>query len=147
MWVNLLRADGGRSTRVSLSPELDLRVASRFSSALSLNYSRNHSDRQFYGNISDNRRHGALHVRASRPDHGRAYPAAQLHRVTGHVDPGVRAAFDSKGTFANVREMSAAPRADRYDDRFQAYGDTTVTNNPGGFNYKQFASNVVFRWE
>jgi hypothetical protein len=22
-----------------------------------------------------------------------------------------------------------------------------VTNNPGGFNFKQLASNVVFRWE
>ena len=25
--------------------------------------------------------------------------------------------------------------------------DTAVSNHPGGFNYKQFRSNVVFRWE
>jgi hypothetical protein len=55
--------------------------------------------------------------------------------------------FDSKGTYSNVREMSADPRAVSYDGRFQAYGDTAVANNPGGFNYKQFASNVVYRWE
>ncbi len=55
--------------------------------------------------------------------------------------------FVSKGTYANVRELSATPRASRYDDRYAAYGDTAVTNNPGGFNYKAFQSNVVFRWE
>jgi hypothetical protein len=27
------------------------------------------------------------------------------------------------------------------------YADTSVTNNPGGFNSKQFRSNVVMRWE
>jgi hypothetical protein len=55
--------------------------------------------------------------------------------------------FISKGTYSNVRQLSATPRAASYDDRYAAYGDTSVTNHPGGFNYKQFASNVVFRWE
>jgi hypothetical protein len=55
--------------------------------------------------------------------------------------------FITKGTFSNVRELSATPRAARYDDRYAAYGDTAVTGHPGGFNFKQFASNVVFRWE
>ena len=27
------------------------------------------------------------------------------------------------------------------------YADTAVTNHPGGFNFKQFRSNVVLRWE
>jgi hypothetical protein len=46
-----------------------------------------------------------------------------------------------------VRQLSATPRADSYDDRYAVYGDTSVTNNPGGFNFKAFQSNVVFRWE
>ena len=33
------------------------------------------------------------------------------------------------------------------DGRYQAYADTAFTNNLGGFNFKQFRSNVVFRWE
>ena len=28
-----------------------------------------------------------------------------------------------------------------------SYGDTAVTNHPGGFNFKEFQSNLVFRWE
>jgi hypothetical protein len=55
--------------------------------------------------------------------------------------------FIAKGTFSNVRELSANPRAAAYDSRYQAYGDTAFTNNIGGFNFKQFRSNVVFRWE
>jgi hypothetical protein len=54
--------------------------------------------------------------------------------------------FVSKGTYRDVREL-AAPRATGYADRFRAYGDTAVTNNPGGFNFKQFRSNTVVRWE
>ena len=41
----------------------------------------------------------------------------------------------------------ARPRAERYSDRYQPYGDTAVTSDPGGFNFQQFRSNVVFRWE
>ncbi len=55
--------------------------------------------------------------------------------------------FISKGTFRNVRELSGNPRAAAYDSRYQAYGDTAYTNHIGGFNFKQFRSNVVFRWE
>jgi len=55
--------------------------------------------------------------------------------------------FVSKGTYSNVRELSATPRAADFASRYQTYGDTAVTNHPGGFNYKQFRSNVVFRWE
>ncbi|MGD0485317.1 MAG: DUF5916 domain-containing protein, partial [Gemmatimonadales bacterium] len=55
--------------------------------------------------------------------------------------------FVSKGTYSDVRELSATPRAASYDARYQPFGDTSVTDNPGGFNYKAFNSNVVFRWE
>jgi hypothetical protein len=147
MFINLFRGDGGRSTSASYSPELDLRVASRFSSALSLNYSRNHSDRQWYGNITDTA--GVRHYTFAHLDQTTVGLTLRLnYTVSPDMSVQVYAQpFDAKGTYANVRELSSTPRADRYDDRFQAYGDTAVTNNPGGFNYKQFASNVVFRWE
>jgi hypothetical protein len=53
------------------------------------------------------------------------------------------APFVSKGSFSNVREL-ANPRADRYQDRFQSY---TATPGGGAFNFKQFNSNLVLRWE
>jgi Domain of unknown function (DUF5916) len=54
--------------------------------------------------------------------------------------------FVSKGIYTNVRELND-PRARAYDDRFRAYGDTAVTNHPGGFDVKFFNSNTVLRWE
>jgi hypothetical protein len=46
-----------------------------------------------------------------------------------------------------VRQLSATHRADSYDDRYAPYINPSVTGNPGGFNFKAFQSNVVFRWE
>jgi hypothetical protein len=45
-----------------------------------------------------------------------------------------------------VRELDN-PRAARYDGRFKPYADTAIANNPGAFNFKQFRSNTVLRWE
>jgi hypothetical protein len=55
--------------------------------------------------------------------------------------------FISKGTYSDLRELSATPRAAEYDQRFQPYYDPATAADPGGFNYMQFRSNVVFRWE
>jgi hypothetical protein len=55
--------------------------------------------------------------------------------------------FVSKGTYSNVRQLSANPRADNYDDRYAPYINPSVTTDPGGFNFKALQSNVVMRWE
>jgi hypothetical protein len=55
--------------------------------------------------------------------------------------------FISKGTYSDIRELSATPRAKDYTSRYQAVTDTSITNHITGFNFKQFRSNVVFRWE
>jgi hypothetical protein len=55
--------------------------------------------------------------------------------------------FVSKGTYSDIRQLSSTPRAASYGDRYAPFADTSVTNDPGGFNFKQFQSNVVFRWE
>ena len=54
--------------------------------------------------------------------------------------------FISKGTYSDVREIADA-RASAYDARYRPYGDPAVADDPGGFNFQQFRSNVVFRWE
>jgi hypothetical protein len=52
----------------------------------------------------------------------------------------------SRGRYSDIREL-ASPRAARYGDRFAPYGDPAIRDNPGEFNFKQFRSNVVLRWE
>jgi hypothetical protein len=146
VWVNYFRGDAGHSSNLSLSPELDLKIASRFNSSLSVNWSRNHSDAQWFGNFGPA---GAKHYTFARLEQSTVGVTLRLnYTFTPNVSLQVYAQpFVSKGTYSDVRELSATPRAALYADRYQPYGDTSVTNNPGGFNYKAFNSNVVFRWE
>jgi hypothetical protein len=146
-WFNYFRGDGGRSSRINLSPELDLKINSRFSTSLSAGYTRNHDDAQYFDTFTD-------------PAGGKHYTFAHLEQkelsLTWRLDytftptatiQVYASPFVSKGTYSNVRELSTSPRAATYADRFQPYGDPSVTSDPGGFNFQQFRSNVVFRWE
>lgn len=45
-----------------------------------------------------------------------------------------------------MRELDDARAAD-YEDRYRPYDDLVVSADPGGFNVKQYRSNVVLRWE
>src|SRR5690606_22245014 len=51
------------------------------------------------------------------------------------------------GRYANVRALSDTPRAAEHEARYVPYDDTEVAEDPGGFRYRQFRSNLVFRWE
>ena len=147
LWFNWSRADGGRSRSFNVSPEVDFKIASRVTAALSPSYSRRRNDTQQRGPRTDasnvthylfahlEQKELALTMRLTYP-----FTANMTLQVYGQP-------FVSKGTFSNVRQLSATPRAVDYASRYQAYGDTAYTNNIGGFNFKQFRSNVVFRWE
>jgi hypothetical protein len=146
LWVNYFTGDAGHNWRLNLSPEVDYK-AGAFSSVLALDWTRNVSDNQWYGNFTD--ASDVVHYTFAHLVQTTVGLTARLnYTFTPTMSLQVYAQpFISKGTFSSVRQLSATPRAARYDDRYTAYGDTAVTNHPGGFNYKQFASNVVFRWE
>lgn len=146
MWINYYRGDGGRSERISLNPEVVVKVSSRFRSSLSANYQHNRDDNQYFGTFSD-------------PEQSSHYTFAHLDQetlgLTWRMDytftpeatlQVYASPFISRGTYSNVREL-ADPSADDYDGRYQPYADAAVADDPGGFNFKQFRSNVVFRWE
>jgi len=65
------------------------------------------------------------------------YTASTTLTLQAYASP-----FVSKGHYSNVREL-ANPRADQYDSRYRAYSGIT----PGDFNFKEFNSNLVLRWE
>jgi hypothetical protein len=147
MWVNYFRADGGRTYSLNLNPELQLKVAARFSTSMSVNLTRRRDDAQWYNNYTDSLT-GITSYTFARLDRKTLGVTWRLnYTFTPDMSLQVYAQpFVSKGTYRNVREL-ANPRAARYQDRYQPYADTTVTNDPGGFNFTEFRSNVVFRWE
>ena len=145
-WVNYSRGDGGRSTYYNLNPSVRFNVSTRFSSSLSVNYSRNKDDSQWFGNFLDDG--GAEHFTFARLDQRTLGLTWRLnYTFTPNASLQLYAnPFVSKGTYSDVREL-ADPRADEYADRYQPYADPEVASDPGGFNFKEFRSNVVFRWE
>jgi hypothetical protein len=145
--MNFFRTNGGRTRSTSLGPNVDIKLLGRFSSSLALNWSHNIRDNQWYGVYTD-----TLDVDRytfARLDQTTTSATMRLnYTFTPNVSLQAYAQpFVSKGTYTSVRALSATPRATRYEDRFAPFADTSVTNDPGGFNFKALQSNVVFRWE
>ena len=144
-WVNYWRGDGGRSHSINLMPEVDFKLASRITAAVIPSYTRATSEVQPLGPDTTQGPHylfAHLEQKQLTLTVRFTYPFSANMSLQVYAQP-----FVSKGTFSNVRELSATPRAADYASRYRAYSDTAFTNNIGGFNVKQFRSNVVFRWE
>ncbi len=145
--ANYFRSADGRNTSTGVSPEINYKVAGRFSSGLSFNWSHNVTDNQWFGRFTDAA--NTPHYTFAHLDQTTNSATVRLNytftpdvTLQGYIQP-----FVSKGTYSNVRQLSSTPRADSYDARLAPYNNPAVTGNPGGFNFKEFQSNLVFRWE
>ena len=147
LFFNYWRGDGGRSHSFNANGSVMIRASARVQPSVGFDYSVNRYDSQWFGNFPDALDSTQLH-----------YTVARLYQrtlgLTARADYTLRTTltlqvyiqpFVSKGTYANVREL-ANPRAATYGGRFQPYTGPQAAA-PGGFNYKQFNSNVVLRWE
>jgi hypothetical protein len=144
--LDYTRGDLGRSETVQLTPEVDVKVSSRFTTSLKVDYIDNRNDIQYFGTFSDAA--GGLHYTFAHLKQKELTLTWRLgYTFTPTTSLQVYASpFISKGTYSDVREI-ADPRASEYSARYQPYGDPAVAADPGGFNFQQFRSNVVFRWE
>lgn len=145
IWFNYWRGDEGRSTSFSASPGVDLRVSSRWTASLGLSISKNRDNSQWFGNFADST---ATHYTFAHLEQRTVSFQWRLNFIaTPNLSLQIYAEpFVSKGRYSDVRELDN-PRARAYVERFKPYADTAVANNPGGFNFKQFRSNTVLRWE
>jgi hypothetical protein len=144
--ANYTRGDQGRSETIDFSPEVDLKVSSRFTTSLSADYNHNRNDLQYFATFTDPA--GGAHYAFAHLDQKTfsltwrlGYTFTPTTSLQIYASP-----FISKGTYTDVREV-AEPRADSYDARYRPYTDAAVAAQPTGFNFQQFRSNVVFRWE
>jgi hypothetical protein len=146
LYFNFYRGDEGRSTSNNVNGGFNARVASQFTASLSFDYTRNHDDSQWFGNNTDAT--GVTHYTFAHLDQQTASVGLRMdYTLTSTLSLQVYAQpFVSKGTYSDVRELDDA-RATTYTGRYKPYSDTSVSNNPGGFNFKQLNSNVVARWE
>ncbi len=145
LWLSGARGDEGRSFSGDVSPSVSWNMSSRFSASLGASYDRNGDDWQYYS------RYGAV---GSDTTH---YTFARLDQTTLGLNTRLNFTatpnlsfqfygepFMSNGTYADLKEI-ASPRAEHFADRFKSYGSKRGIFD--GFNYRQFNSNAVVRYE
>jgi hypothetical protein len=138
------RGDGGRSVSYNAGPSIYARLASAFSTSVGVNFSRNRDDRQWLGNFGDVAGDTTHHTVA----HLDQKTVSLTTRINWTASPTLSLQvyaqpFVTGGDFSDWRSVRA-PRAARYDARFTPF---TQQGDPEGFNFKQFRSNTVLRWE
>ena len=136
--------DAGNSGSQSVSVGSDLRLASRFSMSLGTTLERRTDDQQWIANygafLSDTTHYtfARLHQNTIGITARANWTATPQLSLQLYAQP-----FVTSGDFANWREM-AAPTAREYASRWRPYGTGVA---PAGFNFRQFNSNAVVRWE
>ena len=146
LWANYTRGDQGRSETIEVSPELDLKVSSRFTTSLGASIQSQPERHPVLRHVHGCVGRRALHLRPSRPADVQPDLAAGLHLHADHVTPDLRVAVRLQGDLLR-RARGGGGARERVRRALPPYGDPAVTGDPGGFNFQQFRSNVVFRWE
>ena len=143
-FTNWSTGDEGRSGGFSLDPSVTIKVASRFSTNLSLSYGHSVNDAQWYSNYGDVAIDTA-HITFARLDQRSMSVSTRInYTVSPTLSVQVYAQpFMTGGDYTNWRELSN-PRASGYLDRWLPYGSSPLND---GFNFRQFRSNSVVRWE
>jgi hypothetical protein len=143
-WYN--RRDGGESFNYGLAPNLNMRIASQFSGSLGLTYQRNVDDRQWLRNFGA-AGHDTAHYTVG---HLSQQTLNLTTRLNFTASPTLSfqfygSPFVSVGEYSDWREV-VAPRHAEYAQRYRPFtqGGEAGSND---FNFKQFRSNLVMRWE
>jgi hypothetical protein len=142
-FLNWSRGDGGRSHNWNISPAFDYKISSRFTASLSYNYGRSVNASQFNGNFgvvgSD-----TTHYTVARLDQATrslttriSFTATPTLSLQVYAQP-----FATRGNYSDWLEVTNA-RAQQWSARYRPYDG----GDPGAFDFKQYRSNTVMRWE
>ena len=133
--------DVSGSREWGLDPELNFRAGGNVQGSLSLGYYRGLNDQQWYNNFSTP---GGPVYAFARLDQTTLSMTARLdYTMTPTLSLQVYAQpFVTAGDYSEEKVVDD-PHADRYDDRFTPWAGTAAQD----FNFKQFRSNTVLRWE
>jgi hypothetical protein len=137
-------ADGGRSRLWRVRPYLTWRAASNASFEIGTRYQKNIDNTQWYANVGKLGSPDAHYLFAHLDQDLLSFTSRLNYTATPTLSLQLYAEpFVTTGEFSNVRELNA-PRSADYENRFKPYA---LGEDPGGFNSKQFHSNMVVRWE
>ncbi|HEY0243737.1 MAG TPA: DUF5916 domain-containing protein [Gemmatimonadaceae bacterium] len=144
LWGGAYRYDLGKTTGWWINPSASFRVGTQLAGSIGVNYSSDINDSQWHSNFGVSGV-DTTHYTFARLDQKTLslttrlnYTATPTLSLQFYGSP-----FVSQGSFSNWQELDD-PRAEEYDDRFKPF---VGRGDPGGFNFKQFRSNTVLRWE
>jgi hypothetical protein len=142
LWGGGYRYDLGRTNGYWINPSADFKFGSQLSASLGVNYSRDINDSQWRANFGVSGV-DTTHYTFAKLDQKTLSMTTRLnYTATPNLSLQFYGSpFISAGEYSNWRELND-PRAGKYDDRFKPYA-----GDPGGFNFKEFRSNTVLRWE
>jgi hypothetical protein len=145
---NMFFGDAGHNSSINLQPQLTYNASTRLNVSVGANITTQHADNQWFGQFDTLLATGQQHYTFAHLDQRTlsltadiGYTVTPNLSVQWHIAP-----FMTRGNYSNIREL-ANPGSASYDGRYQPYADTSVSNHPGGLDYKQFNSNLVVRWE
>ena len=144
VFLNVPLRDEGRSRGFNASPYVALRVSTRLAMNVGVDYGRDDDDAQWFGNFTDA---SGTHYSFAHLDQRTIATSVRINYtfVPNLTFEFYGQPFVATGTYTDIRELSATPRAARFTDRYQAY-----TPPPGAaqeFRYVQLRTNAVARWE
>ncbi len=133
--------DVGGTSDWGIDPSVRFRIASQLQANVGLHLSNFVNDAQWYGNF--NGASGTSYTFAHLNQRTSSITARVDYTLTPTLSVQVYAQpFVTAGDYSDLRELDD-PRASKYEDRFTPY--TAVSTED--FNFKQFRSNTVLRWE
>jgi hypothetical protein len=138
------RGDYGASGFYWIDPSVEIRPTSATQLSIGFSYNKTDDDSQWFDNIIDGT--GTHYTFAALDQQTVSFNTRMSYTMSPTLTLQVYASpFMTRGTYSNVRETSATPRAAEYENRYQPY--TVPAGTDMGFNFKQLRSNTVMRWE
>ncbi len=138
------RGDDGNSFSRSMSVGTDLRLASRYSMSIGATWEGRTDDQQWIRNYGSFQSDTTQYTFARLKQNTVGLTARANWTATPNLSLQLyMQPFITSGAFANWRQLNA-PSADSYAARYAPYGSGAA---PDGFNFRQFNSNAVMRWE
>lgn len=136
--------DEGRSHSLTELPAVSVRVSPQLQASVGLVAIQNDDNTQWLGNFSDS---AATHYAfAHIHQHTQSFTVRTSYAATTKLTLETYVApFVSDARYGDVRELSAAPAAESYDQRY-----TPFAAPPGtalGFDVRQVRATMVMRWE
>ncbi|HEY4303396.1 MAG TPA: DUF5916 domain-containing protein [Gemmatimonadaceae bacterium] len=143
LWYNWGSGDRGRSRNWNINPTFDFRATSRVTGSMSYNYDHTVSGAQFNGNYGD-AGIDTTHYTVARLDQTTRSVTFRLGvTATPNLSLQLYAApFATRGGYSDWQQVANA-RASQWTDRYRSFDN----GDPGAFDFKQYRSNTVVRWE